>query len=530
MLTKNHTVEDGGSRGFTRISLALAGVGAILLGAGLYGAWQVSQLQRRGDNMLSQNVASIRAAEELETIVREFQYRLKRFLATREPRHIEQLAQGIAEGQRWLAEAEELAKSAREQQLVSRMQRGYQRFRDDIADVGHEELGDEDVVAEINNLAEEVIPNKILVYLQKYVEHNEEELSRNSERNQQNARQLMYGLLLLGSCGGAAGLLAGYLIARSVSHTIVQLSLPIRDTAGKLNEVVGPVTISTQPGFDDLQAVLLTVSQRVSTVVERLQEQEREVLRAEQLAAVGQLAAGMAHELRNPLTAAKAVLQLADEPGDLSERDLHVLRQEVWRLERSVQTFLDFARPPQPEKSRVDVDRLIHQIVDLVGRRAQLQRIRLKSRTTLGELQVSADTTQLRQVLLNLLLNALDAVSLDGTVMITAEEETCENGNQAGSALRFVVIRVSDTGPGLPSGLEERIFAPFVSTKETGLGLGLSICRRIVEAHGGTITAADSPSGGSVFTVRIPREAATVNPTPGLPADERPAKDEFINN
>jgi two-component system, NtrC family, sensor histidine kinase HydH len=511
MLTENCTAgEQSRSRGYTRISMFLVLVGAVLLGAGIFGAWQVYRLQRRGDAILSSNVAGIRAAEELETIVREFEYRLKRSLAIAEDRHMEEIRNRLPDGRRWLAQTDKRAESAREQQLVARMRRGYEQVQEGMQQLEALEPRSDAVLAIQSRLADDVIPNRILVYLQKYIQHNEDEISRNRERNQANARQLMFGLLLLGSCGGVAGLLAGSLIARSLSQTIVQLSLPIRDTAGKLNEVVGPVAVSAQPGFDDLQAVLQRVSEHVSTVVERLQEQERETLRAEQLAAVGQLAAGMAHELRNPLTAAKAVLQLTDRPADLSERDLQVLKQEVRRLEQSVQTVLDFARPPQPEKRPVDLRQLMHEAGELVSRRAQLQRILVDYVPPDDPITVVADATQLRQVLLNLILNALDAVSRDGVVRLELQSEPAATVTSDDRKGGRVVIRVRDSGPGLPVQIGERIFDPFISTKEIGLGLGLSICRRIVEAHRGVLSAAGDPDGGAVFTVSLPCAQADV--------------------
>ncbi len=498
-----------------------------MLGAGLYGARRVFRLQQRGDTILSENVASIRAAEELETIVREVRYRLKRYLETRDPRQLNRMGEQLPAGERSLRELHDLAKSTREEDLAARMDRGYRQLKEEFEELapeqGRPEFGDADLVV-LDTLADEVIPNKVLVSLQKYVEHNEGELARSRERNQANARSLMLGLLLLGGGGGVAGLLAGILISRRISHTIVQLSLPLQDTAGKLNEVVGPVTVSGQLGFADLQSVLQTVSERVATVVERFHDREREVLRSEQLAAVGQLAAGMAHELRNPLTAVKAVLQLAENPDDLSPRDLQVINEEVNRLEQSVQRFLDFARPPNPEKRRVELGALIHECTELLSRRVELKGVRLEFERQEGNVFVIADASQLRQVFLNLILNGCDAASRGGLVRVSLDEcSQIANQERDGSRTNGsgVNVVVSDTGPGLPPELGSRIFDPFVSTKETGLGLGLSICRRIVEAHGGTIEAVDASGGGTQFWVWIPSELP--NAEDGSPEDDNGA-------
>src|SRR5262249_53971178 len=158
-----------------------------------------------------------------------------------------------------------------------------------------------------------------------------------------------YFLLFLGTCGSAAGLVAGGGFARGLSRSLIQLSVLIRDAAGRLQEGIGPVTFSGG-GLVELEKVLRLLAERGGAVVARLRQRERELRHAEQLAAVGQLAAGMAHELRNPLTSMKILVQAALEaPGGegggawaspgLSGRDLAVLEEEITRLEGLVQSF-----------------------------------------------------------------------------------------------------------------------------------------------------------------------------------------------
>jgi signal transduction histidine kinase len=294
-------------------------------------------------------------------------------------------------------------------------------------------------------------------------------------------------------------MMSGFGVSWAISRSIVRLSVPIRDAAGKLNEIVGPITLSARWGLDELEGVLHTIAERIGAVIERLQQSEREAQRAEHLAAVGQMAAGIAHELRNPLMPIKILVQSAADrrpsPG-LDGRDLAVLEEEISRLERSIQMFLDFARPPRIEKRTFEARDVLTQIVQLFEARAERQGVRIERRFPDEPLLMQADVGQFRQVVLNLLLNALDAVPRGGTVWL----ELCkENG-------KWLTLSVADMGGGLPAGLGAQIFEPFVSTKETGLGLGLSICKRIVEAHEGEIHAANRPEGGAVFTVRFPTQ------------------------
>ncbi|HVS37658.1 MAG TPA: ATP-binding protein, partial [Gemmataceae bacterium] len=347
----------------------------------------------------------------------------------------------------------------------------------------------------------------ILPPAQDYLDYNETQIQQGSEENQRTTGRMVIGLLLLGVCGPVTGVLAGYGVSRAVSRSVVRLSVPVLDAAGKLNGVVGPIAVSGGRGVDGLEAVLRRMAEQIGAVVERLQQSQREALRAEQLAAVGQMAAGFAHELRNPLMAMKILVQsAADRTGGvgLVGRDLAVLEEEMSRLERLTTTLLDFARPPLPEKRVFDAGALLESCVDLVSSQAGQRDVRIDCEAPEPPLWVEADAGQVRQVLLNLLLNALEAVQEGGAVRVRLEAD-------AGDAPGFIV-RVEDDGPGLPRGLDQDIFAPFVSTKPTGLGLGLSICRRIAEVHGGAVTAADRPEGGAVFALRLPCRCSQSGP------------------
>src|SRR5439155_17154883 len=177
-------------------------------------------------------------------------------------------------------------------------------------------------------------------------------------------------------------------------------------------------------------------------VVDRLHQREHEVLRAEQLAAVGQLAAGVAHELRNPLTAVKMLVQNSRE--DLESRglpaeDLQIIEQEIRRLERCLQTFLDFARPPRPARRPISLAVLVDRTFALVEGRARKQHVTLHCTPPTTPVIVEADTDQMQQLLVNLALNALDAMPQGGRLDI-----------RLGAPVHGQVeLWVCDTGPGI---------------------------------------------------------------------------------
>jgi signal transduction histidine kinase len=229
----------------------------------------------------------------------------------------------------------------------------------------------------------------------------------------------------------------------------------------------------------------------------RQQESDKKLLRAEQMMAIGQVAAGVAHELRNPLTSIKGLIQI--NLRELGERglptdDLTIIEHEIRRMERTLQTFLDFARPPQPDRRLQEIGPIIEKVLQLVGGRARKQSVELKFRQQQPAAQAEIDGDQLQQLFLNLVLNALDAMPQGGVLDI--ELTNARDGH--------VEVYVRDTGHGISPEILPKVFETFVSSKETGVGLGLPLSRRIAEEHGGTLTAYNLPLKGACFVLRLP--------------------------
>jgi two-component system sensor histidine kinase HydH len=212
------------------------------------------------------------------------------------------------------------------------------------------------------------------------------------------------------------------------------------------------------------------------------------------------VAAGVAHELRNPLTSIKMLVQVGREgerPPGLPPEELAVVEQQVRRMEQTIQTFLDFARPPRTEQRPADINEVIRRALTLVEGRARRQRVVLIADLVAEAIPLRIDPEQVQQVVVNLLLNALDALPRGGNVRVEVE-----------TAGDMVAVRVRDSGAGIAPRIRPRLFEPFVSSKENGLGLGLSISKRLVEAHGGRISGSNHEQGGAVFTFTLPREKA----------------------
>lgn len=499
-------------------------ISLLLLTLGILGGWLLLRVQKKTSDLVALDVASIRAVEELVFSLYELRSELTPSLTGGDRVALAAIPGRCRETEDWLREVESLMDDEQEKKLARHIREEFDRFGKEVRQLAPADFQVRDSPKRSRAeqfLRETLAPAKDLLKM-------EEGLVLQSEKqNEAMASRVAWVLLLLGVCGSAAGLVAGFGIARSVSRSIVELYVPIRAASGKLKEVIGPIDLVPSSGIENLDAILRNMADHIATVVNRLQESQLEVLRTEQLAALGHLAAGMAHELRNPLTAIKMLIESAIQRGpssSLGHRDLVVMQREAARLERSVQTFLEYARPPKLDKHADDLRRTIQETLDLVAARAERQRVSIEPQLPAEPLGIEADHDQLRQVFLNLLFNALDVLPHGGRVTVAAGVAAGANAynpvspggharaeGREGGAESWIRVTIADSGPGLPPEIADRIFQPYVSSKETGLGLGLAICRRIVEAHGGEIAAENSPAGGAVFTVRLPWEM------PGVP-------------
>jgi two-component system sensor histidine kinase HydH len=492
-----------------RLTAPVIAVSAILILVALAAAWYVRESQRTISTVIASNVASVQAAQELEISFREIHVQFDRYLITLKPDHLRSVPALRKRSAAALAEATAAAGTPQEQLLMKQVGEGYREFFERYDELERNPPA-QGLYQELWKLTDEVLTKKILEHIRRYVLLNETVLAQTVEANQQLSDRLTFGLIGLGICGSAAGLLAGWVIATSIRRSLLKTDEVLRDTAALLGAAaqVRPVKIPSGPAVED--GALQRITEAAAAVLQRLKQTERDALRAEQLAWVGQMAAGIAHEVRNPLTSIKLLVQAATDPrrsAGFRPRDLRVLEGEILRLEQIISTFLDFARPPRPDKRPVQVPELLRECLAGVCARAELQNVDIRLDAAGGVPPVEADAGQLKQVVYNLLFNALDALPQGGTVRVRV------GSGSAGVAGRHsVVVRVEDTGPGLPAGLEDQIFEPFVSTKDAGLGLGLSISRRIVETHGGSIAARTDPAGGAVFTVRLPAAAAVSAP------------------
>jgi signal transduction histidine kinase len=233
-----------------------------------------------------------------------------------------------------------------------------------------------------------------------------------------------------------------------------------------------------------------------------LKKQMQEMQNTEQLRVCGEMAAGLAHEIRNPLAGMKLSIEVLLAELDLEERDRDVLLkiiEQIRHIELLMKSLLNYARPVAAQPAITDVNKIVENTVYFIEKHPSFasgsprKRITKQLDDTLPE--IVGDPQQLQQVFLNILLNAVDAIVEGGEITVKTSHDQKE---------KTVAIEMRDTGKGIPEELMEKIFQPFFTSKGKGTGLGLAVSKRIVEEHGGTIEVANQASGGVAFNIVLP--------------------------
>ena len=257
------------------------------------------------------------------------------------------------------------------------------------------------------------------------------------------------------------------------------------------------------------------LAERLAETNRRLEHAQAEARRSERLAALGQLSAGLAHEIRNPLGvikgSAEMLTQKLQTSDELARELAGYISTEVNRLSALVTEFLDFARPLHAEPLPANLTVLLDRVLQIVAGRFASKPVRVERHYASGLPLVPLDESLCEQAFLNLVQNAYEAMEDHGDTLRVEVQPATQNDRKG------VELRLADTGPGVPEELREEIFNPFVTTKKTGVGLGLSIVSKIVDGHHGSIHVENAPGGGAVFTLFFlleetgePRAATTI--------------------
>lgn len=307
-------------------------------------------------------------------------------------------------------------------------------------------------------------------------------------------------LILIGCAGVLLGIVGAALLARRIIFPLKELvDGTVKISKGDFSQ---EIDINSQDEIGDLAQSFNKMSNQLLLARKRMQEANRKLVQAEKLASIGRISAGLAHEIRNPLTSVKLNIQklFGSEHLDKIEKDYLTISQEgIKQIENFIKEMLNFTRVSKLNINRFSMEQIINESVKMMVDSLELKKVLLEKDFQKGVPQVNVDGDKLRQVILNILHNAYEAVDEGGRIRISLSYLKAESGGK-------VRINISDDGIGILDKDFENIFEPFYTTKASGIGLGLANARKIIEQHNGSLRTVKKEGRGSSFEILIPCE------------------------
>lgn len=483
----------------TKISLVLVGVLVLAVlssTVSILSAYRFEALQK---TLVAENLASVRAAEELEIALLEQRgYVSSYILDGGNAQWLEQLAERRETFDYWLTQARETARSDPERKLLDRLeivQREYAGKRDEVVTLyksGQEEAAKQTLLGDVVERYE-----RTYKLCEQFIDANQllvEETSADVRRQVERVTLAITGVLIATLLLGMALL---WFFFQGVIFPLRRLAADARSAAGDKYADVEHVRT------DELRELGRYVELLMADVAETrsdLAHSRTQLARSEKLAAVGKLAASVAHEIRNPLTSMKMwlySLRRSMSADHESQQKLDVLSDEIVRLDDIVRHFLEFSRPPQIKTAPQDIGRLLDKTLELLKYRLEEQHVEVERVEGPGIPEALVDAEQLTQVFVNLINNAVEAMPRGGKLRLSISKAS-RGGHE------MLAVRIADTGPGMPEDVQERIFEPFFTTKPEGTGLGLCIAASVMARHGGALLLESSTGQGTQWAVWIP--------------------------
>lgn len=474
---------------------------AMLLAAGYLIISYIYQIQENTKELMAENAIATRDAQELRLQLYKVRAISLKNVFDRSEEQIQQLESEQKKFLSLLSKIGQSANTAEENLHLQRISALFSNYQQTLKNAFQmQKQGQLSQPGAVIVLASQELINTIEEKTNALIEAKElaqQQLNRSINTNETIITTAIYSL---GISGIIMGLILGWLIARIILNPIYKLVLKVRDAAG--SEMIEHIRMTPGKELEELDLHINRMIGRINKANDDLQKNKELLERSVKLAAIGKIAPALAHEIRNPLTSIKMLVHsMMEEAIDGSEQktDLKIILLEISRMEEFLQNFLKFARPPRPKIEMIRPVEIIEQIIQLMQPQLKQSNIQLYQNHHEPIMHVRADPNMFRQVMMNLIINALDMMRQGGALTIASHIGTYPQGSMA-------VISVADTGPGIPDDLIDSLFEPFVKGKEQGIGLGLSISQRIAEMHHGWIEAKNLQQG-AVFSFYLPNTA-----------------------
>ena len=486
-----------------RIIATLTALMCITLLGGLLLLGYTYQTEKLLASLTRSNLAAFKAAEDLETALVSQKGFVSYYFMDNDPSWLKRLADYRRIFDEKLTVARTTAQNKDQLAAVSAIEKEYTQYvrkKDRVIDLyksGDRRRG-RLIHAEVRDHF-----SHVLALCEDYKNLHSESIQQAVAVSHTEARRLR----LLAVSAMATSFLLGLTLALTLLKQVLH---PLRRIAAEADR-----RRDTPSAKDEVQALSKSVRGLIANVdkTQTALERSRESLQqAEKLALVGKLAAGMAHSIRNPFTSVKMRLFSLGRTLKLSEsqaEDFEVISQEIRHIDSIVQNFLEFSRPPKLKMEPISPSTIIDQTLQLLVHRLKSYDVSVAVER-IGPLpEINADPEQLKEVFVNLLINACEAMEKGGSIHILESLDRDASGKDR------VVIRITDTGPGIPPEFQDKLTQPFFTTKDNGTGLGLNIAERIVQEHQGGIAVASPPGRGATFTVTLPCKESIDEQNPG---------------
>ncbi len=483
----------------TKISLALIGLLALAVVSSTVAIDSAYRFQKFQQTLVVDNLESVQAAEELEIALLEQRGYVSSYILSGGDRTwLDKLRDKSVAFDEWLVLARGTARTDVEPRILDdleQVQNAYAEKRNEVVqlyDMGKKEEAQYMLLNDVVTLYDESFE-----LCEEFIAVNKQLVKAASEQVRQHVKQVTVIVSITAMVTIGLGIALLWLFFQGVIFPLRRIAADARQFAGT------GAYASGDAGSDEMRELGQFVTLLMTNVAETrsdLEQSRSQLAQADKLAVVGKLAASVAHEIRNPLTSMKMWLyslrRAVGENPELQEK-ISIVSDETVRLESIVRQFLEFSRPPQMNVSRHPISELLDNTLELLKYRIEEHNIQVVRQDEPALPEVLADAEQLKQVLMNLIHNSIEAMPDGGELRISVQQET-----RAGRPV--LAVRIADNGPGMSVELQERAFEPFFTTKSEGTGLGLCIAASIMARHGGALTLASPDDGGTECTVWIP--------------------------
>ncbi|MBW2061417.1 MAG: MCP four helix bundle domain-containing protein [Deltaproteobacteria bacterium] len=477
-----------------RVFLIVSLLMLITVGSGIFSIYSTYRMNALVASMVNTDIFAFRTAQELSRALVMQKGYVTYYFQDRDPKWLKQLQEYHLVFKGWINKARATAINETERDILNQIELEYIHYhtaREQVINYYKTENHDAGF-----KLHQEIRRRFFHIHIlcERFREAHNQHIQQVQEEVQSQARFMRNLVLAAMSSTIVLGGLLAYIL-------LIQILKPIRD----LTMEAGPANSET-PVFegDEVEALTSRVHNLIEDVDQTKTKLERSRVHLEQtekLAMVGKLAAGVSHSIRNPLTSVKMRLFSMERNLELSptlKEDFEVISEEIRHIDSIVRNFLEFSRVPKLKMQRISPSDVVDTSLELLGHRLGSYGVEVMIQRKARLPEIFVDPDQMKEVLINLVENALEAMVSGGHIRIEEEEQIIE------SLGKTVVIKVRDNGPGIPQSVQDSVFEPFFSTKEEGTGLGLSIATRIVEEHGGWLDLSSEEGEGTTFIITLP--------------------------